>query len=152
MKIAVLYGGTSAERDVSLVSGRAVGLALEERDHDVMLVDSAGVAPAVRPGDEAVADFGQLGRVEINRLEREMEDIAADAADAIAPAQNGAQFLGDDLDRLVAGLVTESVVDALEMVGIDDEQGDVGLRIDAGPLVMRANLRDELRLFAEGRQ
>ncbi len=28
MKIVVLYGGTSAERDISLVSGRAVGLAL----------------------------------------------------------------------------------------------------------------------------
>ena len=31
MRIAVLYGGTSAERDVSLVSGRSVGLALAER-------------------------------------------------------------------------------------------------------------------------
>jgi D-alanine-D-alanine ligase len=37
----VLYGGTSAERDVSLVSGRAVGLALAERGHDVLLVDPA---------------------------------------------------------------------------------------------------------------
>jgi D-alanine-D-alanine ligase len=41
VKIAVLYGGTSAERDVSLVSGRAVGLALAERGHDVLLVDPA---------------------------------------------------------------------------------------------------------------
>lgn len=41
MKIAVLYGGTSAERDVSLVSGRAVGLALAERGHEVLLVDPA---------------------------------------------------------------------------------------------------------------
>jgi len=41
VRIAVLYGGTSAERDVSLVSGRAVGLALAERGHDVLLVDPA---------------------------------------------------------------------------------------------------------------
>jgi D-alanine-D-alanine ligase len=41
LKIAVLYGGTSAERDVSLVSGRAVGLALAERGHEVLLVDPA---------------------------------------------------------------------------------------------------------------
>jgi D-alanine-D-alanine ligase len=46
VRIAVLYGGTSAERDVSLVSGRAVGLALTERGHDVLLVDPAeGDAP-----------------------------------------------------------------------------------------------------------
>jgi len=41
VRIAVLYGGTSAERDVSLVSGRSVGLALAERGHDVLLVDPA---------------------------------------------------------------------------------------------------------------
>jgi len=41
VRIAVLYGGTSAERDVSLVSGRTVGLALAERGHDVLLVDPA---------------------------------------------------------------------------------------------------------------
>jgi len=41
VRIAVLYGGTSAERDVSLVSGRSVGLALSERGHDVLLVDPA---------------------------------------------------------------------------------------------------------------
>ncbi|MFH1502403.1 MAG: D-alanine--D-alanine ligase [Candidatus Eisenbacteria bacterium] len=47
MRIAVLYGGTSTEREVSLVSGRAVGLALCERGHDVLLVDTA-------TGDELV--------------------------------------------------------------------------------------------------
>ncbi len=41
MRVAILYGGTSAERDVSLVSGRAIGLALADRGHDVLLVDPA---------------------------------------------------------------------------------------------------------------
>lgn len=46
MRVVVLYGGTSAERDVSLVSGRAVARALGEAGHDVLLVDPAeGDAP-----------------------------------------------------------------------------------------------------------
>jgi len=46
VKVAVLYGGTSAERDVSIVSGRAIGLALAKAGHEVLLVDpAAGDAP-----------------------------------------------------------------------------------------------------------
>jgi len=39
MKIGVLYGGLSAEREVSLKSGRAVAAALAERGYDVVLLD-----------------------------------------------------------------------------------------------------------------
>lgn len=38
-RVAVLYGGDSAEREVSLHSGRAVADALRKRDYDVRLVD-----------------------------------------------------------------------------------------------------------------
>ncbi len=55
MRIAVLYGGTSAERDVSLVSGLAVGLALVERGHEVLLVDPAGGDSPVGPREAAAA-------------------------------------------------------------------------------------------------
>lgn len=41
MKIAVLMGGTSAERDVSLASGLAITKALRGRGHDVAVVDTA---------------------------------------------------------------------------------------------------------------
>lgn len=41
MKIAVLLGGTSAERDVSLASGLAIVKALRERGHTVATVDTA---------------------------------------------------------------------------------------------------------------
>jgi D-alanine-D-alanine ligase len=41
MKIAVLMGGTSAERDVSLASGLGITRALRERGHDVSVVDTA---------------------------------------------------------------------------------------------------------------
>ena len=41
MKITVLMGGTSAERDVSLASGVRIGQALRSRGHDVVSLDTA---------------------------------------------------------------------------------------------------------------
>lgn len=51
MKIAVLMGGTSAEREVSLASGLAVLKALRERGHQVATIDAARgfVAPEDEP-------------------------------------------------------------------------------------------------------
>ncbi len=50
MKIAVLFGGTTAERDVSIASGTEVIKALREAGHEVVAVDTArGVLP---PPDE----------------------------------------------------------------------------------------------------
>jgi D-alanine-D-alanine ligase len=41
MKVAVLFGGTSAERDVSLASGAQVVRALRQAGHEVVAVDTA---------------------------------------------------------------------------------------------------------------
>lgn len=41
MKITVLMGGTSAERDVSIASGLRIAAALRSRGHDVTLLDTA---------------------------------------------------------------------------------------------------------------
>jgi D-alanine-D-alanine ligase len=41
MRVAVLFGGTSEERDVSIASGREVIRALRERGHHVLAVDTA---------------------------------------------------------------------------------------------------------------
>jgi D-alanine-D-alanine ligase len=41
MRIAVLFGGTSSERDVSIASGSQVVKALREAGHDVIAVDTA---------------------------------------------------------------------------------------------------------------
>jgi D-alanine-D-alanine ligase len=69
MRIAVLFGGTSEEREVSIASGAQVFRALREAGHEVVAVDTArgvlgpaeeaallnaGVAPAP-PSDEALA-------------------------------------------------------------------------------------------------
>ncbi|MGH7471442.1 MAG: D-alanine--D-alanine ligase family protein, partial [Longimicrobiales bacterium] len=48
LRVAVLFGGTSSERDVSIASGSQVVKALREAGHDVMAVDTAtGVLGAV---------------------------------------------------------------------------------------------------------
>jgi D-alanine-D-alanine ligase len=53
LKITVLMGGTSAERDVSLASGVRVAEALRSRGHDVLSVDTAhGVLSA--PDEQAL--------------------------------------------------------------------------------------------------
>ncbi|HEV3408741.1 MAG TPA: hypothetical protein VG095_00475, partial [Chthoniobacterales bacterium] len=44
MRIAVLFGGTSAERDVSVISGVQVTKALQDAGHQVLAVDTAGGA------------------------------------------------------------------------------------------------------------
>ena len=41
MKIAVMFGGTSEERDVSIASGSQVVRALRSKGHDVVPIDTA---------------------------------------------------------------------------------------------------------------
>lgn len=50
MKVGVLFGGTSAERDVSIASGAEVVRALREAGHDVVAVDTA--TGVLAPDDE----------------------------------------------------------------------------------------------------
>ncbi|MER5970613.1 D-alanine--D-alanine ligase [Streptomyces sp. NPDC002055] len=55
MRVVILCGGESPERDVSLASGSSVAGALLERGHEVVLVDPAAAEPVLagplRPGD-----------------------------------------------------------------------------------------------------
>ena len=53
MKIAVLMGGTSAERDVSLASGLRVASALRERGHTVVSIDTT--RGSLTPAEETAA-------------------------------------------------------------------------------------------------
>ena len=41
LKIAVLMGGTSAERDVSLITGQEIASALRQKGHQVLAIDCA---------------------------------------------------------------------------------------------------------------
>lgn len=59
MRIAVLMGGTSAERDVSLSTGREIARALRARGHDVVPIDTADGSIADR---DPKAEGGAIGR------------------------------------------------------------------------------------------
>src|SRR5687767_8193412 len=50
MRVAVLFGGTSEERDVSIASGAQVMKALREAGHEVIAVDT--VRGILGPGEE----------------------------------------------------------------------------------------------------
>jgi D-alanine-D-alanine ligase len=59
MKITVLMGGTSSERNVSLASGSRIVVALRERGHDVISLDPArGV---ISPAEEKELVAGKVG-------------------------------------------------------------------------------------------
>ncbi len=83
MRVAVLFGGTSAERDVSIASGAQVVKALREAGHEVIAVDTAR---------------GMLGPAEEQRLlttgvapappkEEELALISAEAPTGLAEAE-----------------------------------------------------------------
>jgi len=78
MKIALYLGGTSMERDVSVISGRNIGAALQEAGHEVLYADPAlppetigtdpdqqGLIGEQPPGDQEVA---RLDHTRIFRL------------------------------------------------------------------------------------
>ena len=56
MKIVVLMGGDSTEREVSLISGRAVAEGLREAGHEVEAIDIANVAEVIKLPQLAAAD------------------------------------------------------------------------------------------------
>src|SRR5690606_622431 len=61
VKIAVLFGGESMERDVSVASAAQVVRALRARGHEVLAVDAErGVLP---PAEEAALLTGRVDRV-----------------------------------------------------------------------------------------
>ena len=65
MKIVVLAGGTSTERDVSLSTGNMIYKALKSRDHQVVLLDvylgyEGEVAGIFDIEKDFAADFGAI--------------------------------------------------------------------------------------------
>jgi D-alanine-D-alanine ligase len=60
MRIVVLMGGTSSERDVSMATGLRVAAALRTQGHDVVAIDT--VRGALAPGEEAALLAGGVMR------------------------------------------------------------------------------------------
>ncbi|MDO8666850.1 MAG: D-alanine--D-alanine ligase [Gemmatimonadales bacterium] len=103
MRITVLTGGTSSERDVALASGLQIAAALRTRGHEVSMVDLA--TGFVSPEHEAALLPGGVGReppplARLKELERGMlsaglgEVPAVREADVIFLALHGGQ--GED--------------------------------------------------------
>ncbi len=107
MKIAVLYGGTSAERDISLVTGRAVGLALAGKGHDVLLVDPARGDTPVGPKQAAAA--AKIGA----------------APPDVALRRGGAGVGGSALDAIRGRAVTDADVVFVALHGGTGEDGTI---------------------------
>jgi D-alanine-D-alanine ligase len=105
VRIAVLLGGTSAERDISLVTGRAVGLALADRGHDVLLVDpGVGDRPVGPREAEAAARIGSTPPSILNESGSALAAVAGEAvqrADVVFVALHG----GTGEDGTIQGLL-----------------------------------------------
>jgi len=102
MRIAVLFGGTSAERDVSIASGAQVVVALRSAGHDVMAIDPASGMIArdvenriLRPGVHAAPpDQDALGRMQLVDLRALLHDPATGVIDVVFIAMHGS--FGED--------------------------------------------------------
>jgi D-alanine-D-alanine ligase len=102
MRIVVLFGGTSAERDVSIASGSQVVAALRSRGHEVVAVDPA--VGRIRSEDEATAlqpgvapappDQALLGRMRIVDLRTILHDPSIGKIDCVFIAMHGS--FGED--------------------------------------------------------
>lgn len=98
MKVAVVLGGTSEERNVSLATGRAVVAALRERGHETVAVDPAhGVIPpeeetgmlggAVGVDPPGLDDLARLGRSAVGATLAELPAVRR--ADVVFLALHG---------------------------------------------------------------
>jgi len=76
LRVAVLTGGDSAERDISLASGARVAAALEQAGHSVEMIDPAGCEMDTIDWDQFDACFLALhgGAGEDGRIQKWLED------------------------------------------------------------------------------
>ncbi|MBI3539320.1 MAG: D-alanine--D-alanine ligase [Candidatus Eisenbacteria bacterium] len=86
MKVAVLMGGTSSEREISLRTGRGMAQAVRRLGHDVLAVDAAN-GRLLPPGDEERA--APLEAVEVAGPAALVKADALRAADVILIALHG---------------------------------------------------------------
>ncbi len=78
MKIVVLCGGISAERDVSITSGTMVAQALRERGHQVVLLDSFfGCPESYEKPEDLFKKTGPFARILVGEKEPDLAEIRA---------------------------------------------------------------------------
>ncbi len=134
LRITVLAGGPSAEREVSLLSGAAIADALRRRGHDVLLADA-------RPGQLAALDqpadvifsalhgtFGEDGQLQRILEQRRLPFVGSDAV---------ASALAIDKVR-TKQLVLQQGVDTPEFVVLDrTSPAHAAAPLLSGPVVVK---------------
>lgn len=108
LRILVLVGGTSAERDVSLASGQAVIKALQQRGHQVLAIDTAcgrklldTTRPLIPQGIAAAPPDGLAGPLTSQELASALTLPETSAVDVVFLALHG----GDGEDGHVQALL-----------------------------------------------
>ena len=118
------YSAASAWRtSTSALTTIAVSMATPDAGADVghAGVDDERLAQRLDQPVGEVVDLARGGEL----LAHHHELVAAEPGDHVAPTNGGGEPLGDDAQQLVAGSVTERVVDHLESVEIEEQHGDL---------------------------
>ena len=124
--LPVLLGLVHGDVGVAHQLARAVASASAGGD-----ADAGADADRLAAGRHALGERGEdplgddddvLGPVEAVEQHREL--VAAEARDGVGRAHARAQALGDRDQQLVADRVAERVVDGLEVVEVDEQDGD----------------------------
>jgi len=79
LKILVLMGGTSAERDVSLASGEAIVMALKEAGHQVLALDTAKDQNLLSDDGKYLPGGVKEKPPDVTELERKSKQLALEA-------------------------------------------------------------------------
>lgn len=125
MKVVVLAGGISTERDVSLISGSMIYRALKKKGHQAIIVD-------VYLGYETAAGAGEMSDAQLKEVFAEDKDWAASIASIseINPDISAIKALRPDGDRNFFGpnvirLCQEADAVFMALHGVGGEDGKV---------------------------
>ena len=122
---AVRLGGLA--RDVRLRNDlvRARPGAVQERDADAALQVEDLLALDVLEPPHELEHFGRDGARFVARYVAHEHDelVAAESGDEVLGAHGVAELLRRELEQVVAGGVAARVVDVLELIEVDEEQG-----------------------------
>ncbi len=125
MNIAVLAGGISTERDVSLKSGAMVAEALRSKGHRVIVLDVflglEGLAPEL--AENAFENLDQLQQASINAIPSEAPDLAAVRA---SRADQSDEFFGENVLRICK----QADIVFMALHGENGENGKVQAALD----------------------
>lgn len=122
MKIVVLAGGLSTERDVSVTSGALVAKALREREHQVVLLD------VYKGYEENICDIDALFKENYDFTEN--SDISEEIPDLEAVKNSRIDKTDRYLGRNVAEICTEADITFLALHGDVGENGKLQATFD----------------------